>query len=114
MRHADRLVGLLQHQYSSFEALGMHPSPVWCVGWHMRNDVAADVACMHSAAKLAVASSIQLGPKKHMPLSAASSDLFARCWLVYVASNGLVHCIREGPFEHCSEVTVGALDVLCP
>ena len=43
------LLGLLEHQYSSFEALGMHQGPVWVVHmvWHTRNDVAADVACMH-------------------------------------------------------------------
>ena len=48
----------------------------------------------------------------HMALSAASSDLLARFWLVFMASNGLVHRGREDTFEHCSSVAVGTIDVL--
>ena len=63
VRHADRLVGLLQHQYSYIEALATHPLAGLHVVWSchdscVNNDVAADVAYLDRSAKLAVASSI--------------------------------------------------------
>ena len=51
-------VGLAEHRHSSIEALGMRACLVWGVSWCARNDVAADVACLEGATKLAVDSSI--------------------------------------------------------